>query len=321
MRIGILTGGGDAPGLNGVIRALTKKLLSSGVEVLGVLDGFEGLLHGRSRPLGPDDVSGILARGGTILGTANRGDSTRRMAECMETYRGWKLDGLVAIGGDGTLHIAHRFSKRGARVIGIPKTIDNDVAATDTTFGFDSAVSIAARSLEGLHYTADAHGRIMVVELMGRTAGWIALHAGIAGGADVILLPEIPHDLGRVADYIRDRHTRRRFTIVAVAEGAASGAAVGKELEKRTGIESRVMILGHLQRAGSPTPFDRVLATRYGYAAAELVLGRRFGRMTALRLGEMTSVPLATVAGKVRRVPRHHELVRVGLGIGTCFGF
>ncbi len=320
MRIGILTGGGDAPGLNGVIRAVAKRLIRSGVEVWGLRDGFEGLLHGRVRPLGMDDVSGILSSGGTILGTVNRGDSGRRQAELMQGYRRLGLDGLVAIGGEGTHLIAHRLAGRGARIVGVPKTIDNDVAATDVTFGFDTAVHVATLALEALHSTAEAHGRIMVVELMGRSAGWIALHAGVAGGADVILIPELPHDLERVASYILERHKTRRFTIVALAEGAGSGAAVGRELEKRTGIESRVTVLGHLQRAGSPTPADRLLSTRYGSAAADLVLARRFGRMVALRSGRMTSVPLSAVAGKVRRVPPRHELIRVALGVGATFG-
>ncbi|HXX92262.1 MAG TPA: ATP-dependent 6-phosphofructokinase [Planctomycetota bacterium] len=319
-RIGILTGGGDAPGLNAVIRAVAKTLLLSQVEVLGIEDGFEGLLHDRVRRLSFDDVSGILARGGTILGTSNRGDPLRELDRAIGTYRKWELDGMVAIGGDGTLRIAHEFSKKGARIVGVPKTIDNDVAATHVTFGFDSAVSVAASAIESLHSTADAHRRIMVVEVMGRTAGWIALTAGVAGGADVILIPELKNDLDEVAEYIRERHRTRRFTLAVVAEGAGSGPRIGAELQKKTGYEARVSVLGHLQRAGQPTPNDRVLSTRFGCGAADLVLRGKWGRMVAVQRGQFTDVPLREVAGKVRRVPRDHELIRAARSVGTFLG-
>ena len=319
-RIGILTGGGDAPGLNAVIRAVTKKLVRHGKSVWGIQDGFEGLVSGQGRPLDHDAVSGILARGGTILGTANRGRARHRLDEAMRTYRRWKLEGLIVIGGDGTHEIAHRLSRKGAKVVGVPKTIDNDVAATHVTFGFDTAVSIATQAVTALHTTADAHGRIMVVEVMGRSAGWIALYAGVAGGADVILLPEIPFDLQRVSEFITERHRTRRFTLIVLAEGAGAAAHVAKEMEMRTGYESRVTVLGHLQRSGAPSATDRILATRFGCAAAELVLKRRFGLMVAVNHGVMGSVSLEKVAGKTRRVPRDHELIRAARSVGTCFG-
>ena len=319
-RIGILTGGGDAPGLNAVIRAVTKKLVRNGVRTWGIEDGYEGLLKGLGRELTHDDVSGIIARGGTLLGTANRGEGRDRPRDLMKTYRRWKLDGLVAIGGDGTLEIAHRLGRLGARIVGVPKTIDNDVAETQITFGFDTAVSVATGAVEALHTTADSHGRIMVVEVMGRTAGWIALYAGVGGGADVILLPELGYDMERLAAFVRDRHRTRRFTIVVVAEGAGSAAAIASELENRTGFESRVTVLGHLQRSGSPTPTDRILATRFGCAAAVLALKGRWGRMVAIKGGEMGDVALSKVAGKTRCVPKGHELIDVALSVGTCFG-
>jgi 6-phosphofructokinase 1 len=319
-RIGILTAGGDAPGLNAVIRAAAKTMLRRGVCVLGIEDGFEGLIEGRARELSYDDVSGILSRGGTILGTSNRGDPLRRIGDGLRSCRRWKLDGLLSLGGEGTHFVANEFAKRGLRVIGVPKTIDNDVAETDITFGFDSAVAVAGGAVEALHSTADAHRRIMVVEVMGRRAGWIALAAGVAGGADVILIPERPFDLGRVADYIRERHQTRRFTIVIVAEGAGSGAGIGGQLEALTGTQTRVTVLGHLQRGGPPTAFDLLLATRFGFAAAECALEGRFGRMVALRGGKVTDVPLSKVAGRSKSVPRDHELIRAAQAVGTCLG-
>jgi 6-phosphofructokinase len=319
-RIGILTGGGDAPGLNAVIRGVVKTLLLKDVEILGIEDGFEGLIHGRARRLSFDDVSGILSRGGTIIGTSNRGDPVRQIGPAMINYRKWGLDGIVVVGGDGTLRIAHEFSKKGARIVGVPKTIDNDVAATHITFGFDSAVTVAATAIESLHSTADAHRRIMVVEVMGRHAGWIALYAGVAGGADVILIPELKNDLDDVAGYIRERHKTRRFTLVVLAEGAGSAQRVGAELQKKTGYEARVTVLGHLQRAGHPTPNDRVLSTRFGCGAAELVLRGRWGRMVAVQKGQFTDVAIKEVAGKVRMVPKNHELIRSARSVGTYLG-
>ncbi len=319
-RIGILTGGGDAPGLNAVIRAVSKTLLLKGVGVVGVEDGFEGLINDHCRELTFDDVSGILARGGTIIGASNRGDPLRRLKPAMDSYRRWKLDGLVCIGGEGTMKIAHEFSKKGARIVGVPKTIDNDVAATHVTFGFDSAVHCAASAVESLHSTADAHRRIMIVEVMGRHTGWIALYAGVAGGADVILLPELDNDFDEMAGYIRERHKTRRFTLVVVAEGAGQGLKIGAELEKRTGFETRMTVLGHLQRAGHPTPADRILSTRFGCGAANLALQGRWGRMVAVQKGRFTHVALKEVAGRIRHVPRDHELIRAARNVGTWLG-
>ncbi len=344
MIYGILTGGGDCPGLNAVIRAVAKKLLGQkGVQLLGIADGFEGLVRDETRRLGLDDVSGLLIRGGTILGTSNRGDPVGQAAKMRATYRRRKLQGIVAIGGDGTMKIAHQLSAHDLRFVGVPKTIDNDVEATDVTFGFDTAVSVVSGALDALHTTADAHRRIMVVEVMGRNAGWIALYGGVAGGADVILIPEIPFDLATVGEYVRERHRRRRFTIVVVAEGAKPvggnvvvqrivqdapepvrlggiGSLVARELERLTGFESRVTVLGHLQRGGTPTPADRILATRFGSAAAELVRRDLWGRMVSLRAGAMDSVPIADVAGRRRCVPSDHELIAAARAIGTTFG-
>jgi 6-phosphofructokinase 1 len=319
-RIGILTGGGDAPGLNAAIRAAAKTLILRGASVLGILDGFEGLVHGRGRELTFDDVSGILARGGTILGTANRGDAPVRMDEAVRRFRRWRLDAVLVLGGEGTQQLAHAFEKRGGRAIGVPKTIDNDLPATDLSFGFDTAVSVAAGALDALHGTADAHGRIMVMEVMGRRAGWIALYAGVAGGADVILIPEIPHDLERVAAFVRRRHRRRRFTLVSLAEGAGSAPDLARWLESATGIEARPVVLGHLQRGGPPTAFDRLLATRFGHAAADLAWAGRHGVMVALRGGRLVAVPLARAARGPRLVPRDHPLVRTAEALGVSFG-
>lgn len=319
-RIGILTGGGDAPGLNAALRAAVKTLLLRGASVLGILDGFEGLVHGRARALSFDDVSGILARGGTILGTANRGDAPALMDRAVLTFRRWRLRAVLVLGGEGTQQLAFEFERRGGRAVGVPKTIDNDLPGTDLSFGFDTAVSVATGALDALHGTADAHGRIMVVEVMGRRAGWIALHAGVAGGADVILIPEIPHDLERVAAFIRRRHRRRRFTLVSLAEGAGSAPDLARWLESATGIETRPVVLGHLQRGGPPTAFDRLLATRFGHAAAELALAGRHGVMVALRGGRLTRVPLARAAAGPRLVPRGHPLIRAAEALGVCFG-
>jgi 6-phosphofructokinase 1 len=290
-RIGVLTGGGDAPGLNAVIRAVVKTGCNAGLEVLGIEDSFDGLIHeGRMRPLTPKDVTGILRLGGTILGTTNRGNPFAYPVETkdgkvdysvrvVENFRKHRLDALVVIGGDGTLSIAHRFVQQGIPIVGVPKTIDNDIVGTVSTFGFDTAVDFATEAIDRLHSTAEAHHRVMVVEVMGRYAGWIALYAGVAGGADVILIPEIPFDLKIVADRLNERESfGARFSIVVVAEGAvpkggkvsliAEGDAAtaerlgglsalcARELEKLTGKETRYVVLGHLQRGGTPTSFD-----------------------------------------------------------------
>jgi ATP-dependent phosphofructokinase / diphosphate-dependent phosphofructokinase len=353
-RIGVLTGGGDAPGLNAVIRAVVKAAVHCDCEVIGLEDSFDGLIEpNRWRRLTPKDVTGILRIGGTILGTTNRGNPFAYPAEagdtrdystrCMEMYRELKLDALVVIGGDGTLSIAHEFSKRGIPLVGVPKTIDNDIVETTNTFGFDTAVSFATEAIDRLHTTAEAHHRIMVVEVMGRYTGWIALYSGIAGGADVILIPEIPYDLGRVADRIRHREgLGARFSIVVVAEGAKPvggtvtvtqaaqgqvqerlggvGAVVAAQLQKLTGKESRSVLLGHLQRGGAPTSFDRILATRFGARAVELLLEGRFGHMVAFHPPDIVAVPLEKIVGRTRNVPPNFDVVRTARAIGISLG-
>jgi 6-phosphofructokinase 1 len=354
-KIGVLTGGGDAPGLNAVIRAVVKSAHNAGVEVLGLEDSFDGLIYpGKSRVLTPRDVTGILRLGGTVLGTVNRGDpfaepittpeGTFNYAErVMELFHRAALDALVCIGGDGTLAISHEFYKRGIPLVGVPKTIDNDIVGTTSCFGFDSAVSFATDAIDRLHTTAEAHRRIMVVEVMGRYAGWIALHAGVAGGADVILMPEIPYDLERVAQCIRDRDAwGARFSIVVVAEGArprggqvslieeahrghverlgGAGMTCAKELEARTGKEARYVVLGHLQRGGAPTSFDRTLATRFGGKAVELILQGQFGAMVASRPPDLVAVPLGDVVGRIKAVPLDSDLVRTARALGVSFG-
>src|SRR5688572_13239247 len=286
LRFGLLTGGGDGPGLNAVIRAVVKKGIQDlDATFLGILDGFVGLVERRWKPLTYDTVSGILQQAGTILGTSNKGDPMMYgdrgnvLPVVLRHLKELRLDGLVCLGGDGTMRIAEGVSRRWNRIVGIPKTIDNDVVGTDTTFGFDTAFKVAADAVQILHATADAHRRVMVVEVMGRTAGWIALHAGLASGADIILIPEIQGSIERVTQFIRERHRSRRFTIVVVAEGAAPegidraalhpgiiGTTVADRIEK-AGFEARVTVLGHLQRSAPPTPADRVLATRFGAAA------------------------------------------------------
>jgi len=354
-RIGVLTGGGDAPGLNAVIRAVVKSACNLGCECIGLEDSFDGLIHpDRARVLTPRDVTGILRHGGTILGTSNRGDpfayEARQAgaprdysARCIERFHELRLDALVAVGGDGTLAIAYEFFKRGIPLVGVPKTIDNDIVGTNSTFGFDTAVSFATDAIDRLHVTAHAHSRLMVVEVMGRNAGWIALYAGVAGGADVILIPEIPYNLTRVAQRISERDKfGARYSIVVVAEGAASqdgevslieparegrlarlgglGAQVAAGLEELTGKEARSVRLGHLQRGGGPTSFDRVLATRFGGRAVELIMAGEFGQMVANRPPDIVSVPLDQVVGRIKQVPTDIDLIRTARAIGISFG-
>ncbi len=325
--VGVLTAGGDCPGLNAVIRAVvTRAVVTHGMEVVGILNGWDGLMDGDVRPLGRDDVRGILQRGGTILGTSRRdpyvhGDG---YASIHRTIEANGIDAVVVVGGDGTLRTALALQEEGLRVVGVPKTIDNDVAATDMAFGFDTAVSIATDALDRISTTAESHNRIMVVEVMGRTKGWIATCSGIAAGADAILVPEVAIDLQKIAETIRARHRRgRTYSVVVVAEGcdAPEGGTVsagidafgferlggvgyrfGAELERLTGFETRVTVLGHLQRGGTPTAFDRVLATRFGVTAADLVAEGRFGTMAALRGGAVVGVPLEDACGDVRSV-------------------
>ena len=354
-RIGILTGGGDAPGLNAVIRAVVKAASNSGIECLGLEDSFDGLIFPeRSRPLTPRDVTGILRLGGTILGTTNRGNPftypvsdgngpVDYSARCIENYHKLGLEALVVIGGDGTLTIAYEFQKLGIPIVGIPKTIDNDIVETSMTFGFDTAVAFATDAIDRLHTTAEAHHRVMVVEVMGRYAGWIALYAGLAGGADVVLIPEIPFDLEKVADRIRERDRwGARFSIVVVAEGAfpAGGSRtvleaasegrlerlggicsrVATDLEVLTGKDARFVILGHLQRGGSPSSYDRMLATRFGSYAVELLVEGQSGVMTALHSPDIVAVPLESIVGKTRTVPPNSDVLRAARSMGIGFG-
>ena len=351
----MLTGGGDAPGLNAVIRAVVKAAHNAGVEVIGLEDSFDGLVYPeKSRRLTPRDVTGILRLGGTILGTVNRGnpfgepittpEGTFDYAErVIEMFHRTGLDALVCIGGDGTLSISYEFFKRGIPLVGVPKTIDNDIVATNSSFGFDTAVSFATDAIDRLHTTAEAHRRIMVVEVMGRYAGWIALHGGVAGGADIILIPEIPYDVEQVAQCIRERDSwGARFSIVVVAEGArprggqmslvqearggqperlgGAGMRVAREIEERTGKETRYVVLGHLQRGGAPTAFDRTLATRFGGKAVELLLTGQFGVMVANHPPDIVPVPLGEVVGKVRTVPLDYDLIHTARALGVSFG-
>jgi phosphofructokinase-like protein len=335
MRVGMLTGGGDCPGLNAVIRAATRRLVDGGTEPIGVLRGWRGMIDGLFRPLDLEAVSGILPRGGTILRTSRTNPFSEEggLEAVRESFE--QLDGLIAIGGEDTLGVAGRLhAEFGLPVIGVPKTIDNDIAGTDRTFGFDTAVSIAAEAIDRLHTTAESHDRVMVVEVMGRHAGWLAVTSGIAGGADVVLIPEFPLTAERCADLIRQRHARGKdFSIVVVSEGwpltreqgadelstptgerdafghlrlGGVGQQLADVLEQITGFETRVTTLGHLQRGGTPTAYDRVLATRYGLLAAELALEGRFGLMTALRGEDVVAAPLADATGKLRTVPREY---------------
>ncbi|MGE0449156.1 MAG: 6-phosphofructokinase [Vicinamibacterales bacterium] len=354
-RIGILTGGGDAPGLNAVIRAVVKFASNNGIECIGLEDSFDGLIEpGRSRVLTPYDVRGIMRLGGTILGTTNRGnpfaypiqtsDGTMDYSDrCVEMFHKMGLDALVVIGGDGTLAIAHRFALRGIPLVGVPKTIDNDIVGTTNCFGFDTAVAFATDAIDRLHTTAEAHRRIMIVEVMGRYAGWIALYAGVAGGADAILIPEIPFDLSLVAERLLERDRwGARFSIVVVAEGAAPsggklalleeakdgrverlggiGAKVSDRLGILTGKETRSVVLGHLQRGGAPTSFDRILATRFGGKAVELLLQGEFGQMVAFAPPAIIGRPLEEVVGKTRTIPPDFDVLVTAKGLGVTFG-
>ena len=359
-RVGLLTGGGDCPGLNAVIRAVVKAGVTHfGFEILGIRDSFNGLL---ATPydvdqLTRDSVRGILTKGGTVLGTTNRGDpfafpvkqpdgSTRfvdRSQELMEAMRILEIDGLICIGGDGTLRITQQLEEKGAKVVGVPKTIDNDIAATDVTFGFNTAVEVATEAIDRLHSTAESHDRVMVVEVMGRNCGWIALHAGLAGGADAILIPEIPYDVQKVCDKVRRRQAAGRFfSIVVIAEGAfpaggepafveraviggmprlgGAGAIAADAITKGTGLETRVTVLGHLLRGGTPSSYDRLLATRFGTAAAELVDQGAWGRMVALHGSTIASVPLGDAISHQKRIDPEGELIKTGRKLGVEFG-
>lgn len=352
-RIGVLTGGGDAPGLNAVIRAVVKSSWNHGIGCVGLEDSFDGLLDPqKSRVLAPSDVTGILRMGGTILGTTNRGnpfaypseDGTKDYStRCIDMFHQLALDALVVIGGDGTLQIAHEFYKRGVPIVGVPKTIDNDIVGTTNCFGFDSAVSFATDAIDRLHTTAEAHHRVLVVEVMGRYAGWIALYAGIAGGADVILIPELPFSLEHVAGHLMRREKLgARHSIVVVAEGAIElggkvslikpasmggmerlggmGQHVASALEPLIGKETRSVVLGHLQRGGAPTSFDRQLATRFGAKAVELLLEEDFGKMVASHPPDIVGFPIEEMVGKTKLVPTDSDFVKTARAVGVSFG-
>ena len=355
--IGILTGGGDAPGLNAVIRAVVKTATCEyGMRVIGVEDGFEGLLGAtKTRLLSPSEVRGLLPRGGTILGTRNRGhfvDCAREggkrsvesvYEEAISNMRVLGIDALVVLGGEGTLTIANEFDKRGVKVCGVPKTIDNDLACTELTFGFVTALDIATEALDRLHTTAESHDRVMILEVMGRHAGWIALHSGIAGGADVILIPEIPFSLQSVANKIRARDLAgSNFSIIVVAEGAIEighdlvyqdqgdelrsprlggiGHHLQRDLEETTGRETRCVILGHLQRGGRPNAFDRMLATNFGSCAVRALANGEHGVMVALQAGDVVTVPITEAIKNIKTVPPNGQLVRTARDTGISFG-
>ncbi len=357
-RIGILTGGGDAPGLNAVIRAIVKTaIIDYGLSVVGFLNGFGGLIKNQAKELSENDVMGILPRGGTILGTTNRDnpfhypvnkneiveyvDVSDRIVENISIQ---EVDALVVIGGDGSLSIANELHKMGIKLIGVPKTIDNDLNSTDQTFGFDTALKTATEAIDKLHTTAESHHRVMVLEVMGRNAGWIALYAGIAGGADVILLPELPFDINMVVKKINQRSKEnKQFSIVVVAEGARAaggdvvvqrlvensfeparlggiGEKVAQDIELLTGKETRVTVLGHLQRGGSPTAYDRILSTRYGVAAVNFLMAGNFGHMVCLKGTEIKTVTLAEAVGGQRLIPIDSELIKSARQLGISLG-
>jgi ATP-dependent phosphofructokinase / diphosphate-dependent phosphofructokinase len=352
--IGIANGGGDCPGLNAVIRgAVRNAILTHGWRVVGITDGFDGLIWPeRSVPLTMDAIAGILPRGGTILGTTNRGNPFHYNAiengekvchdyslRCCENMRKLGIDALIAIGGDGTLTIARDLGRLGIPIVGVPKTIDNDLSATEVTFGFDTALHVATDAIDRLHTTAESHGRVMVIEVMGRDAGWIALHSGLAGGADVILIPEMPFTIENVCDKLRERAaTGKKFSMVVVAEGVKLpehgpggkpfatprpgqvGFMIGDAIHSLLKQDVRVTVLGHIQRGGSPSPFDRILATRFGVESVELIARGKFNHMVCLRAGEIEAVPLDDAVGEVRLVDPKGGMVRAAQAVGITFG-
>lgn len=336
MKIGILSAGGDCPGINAAIRGVGKTaIVQYGMEVIGISNGFNGLIDLTTEPLNEDSLSGILTLGGTILGTSRmkpfkqqEGDTVDDKPQVIkENYEKLGLDALVCIGGNGTQRTADLLSKEGLNVVGLPKTIDNDVWGTDITFGFDSAVNIATDAIDRLHTTANSHKRVMVIEVMGHTAGWIALYSGLAAGGDIILLPEMEYDMDIVANTLLKRAEKGKpYSIVVVGEGIKvpnkKGAAryVAKEIQERTGLETRETILGYIQRGGSPSPADRILATRYGSYAARLIHDGNFGTMVSLIKGDITSVPLSEVGGKTRLIKESNSLIEKARNMGVCFG-
>ena len=356
--IGVLTGGGDCPGLNAVIRAVVKSAtLEHGWTVLGIQDGYDGLIWPeKTRPLTAQDISGILPRGGTILGTSNRGNPFAYpvrengntvmkdvSAQLLENIQKLALDALIVVGGDGTMKIGLELFRRGTPIVGVPKTIDNDLSATEITFGFDTALHTATDAIDKLHSTAESHHRVMLIEVMGRDTGWIALHAGIAGGADVILIPEIQFSLARICAKIEERaRAGRHFSIIVVAEGCRTmdghplysvgeerrqaprsgeiANTVGAWIARQTHRETRVTVLGHIQRGGSPSPFDRVLSTRLGVAAVNLVAQGKFGHMVCLRCASIESTPIEKAVGVLKTVDPQGELVKTARAVGISFG-
>lgn len=357
-RIGIFTGGGDCPGLNAVIRAVVKTAIHHyGMEVLGIEDGYEGLIEKRARFLSSEDVSGILTHGGTILGTSNTANPFKvavtrgkkiifqdQSEQAIRHFHEWDLDALVAVGGDGTLNIAHKLFLKGIPVIGIPKTIDNDLFGTDYTFGFQTAVSIATDALDRLHTTAASHHRVMILEVMGRNAGWIALYAGSAGGADIILIPEIPFRMETICNEVKHRAGEgKRFSLIVAAEGAhPSGRKqfvkakdkknpypvklggisqwLAEEIESLTEIETRAAVLGHIQRGGSPSAFDRNLGTVFGTYAVYALAEHRYGSMVSLQGQKICCVSLEEVVHHLKKVPLNHQLIKAAKAVGTSFG-
>lgn len=356
-RVGILTSGGDCQGLNASIRGVAKALYAhygkDNLEIYGIIDGYRGLICDEHRLLKQEDFSGILIRGGTILGTSRQPfklmrvideNSVDKVASMKETYQKLKLDCLVILGGNGTQKTANLLSEEGLNIVSLPKTIDNDLWGTDMTFGFQSAVNIATNVIDCIHTTATSHGRIFIVEVMGHKVGWLTLYAGIAGGADVILLPEIPYDINSVIKTIKERNKNgKKFTILAVAEGAISkelaslpkkkrktviaemqepsiSYKIAKEIEQATGQETRVTVPGHFQRGGSPCPYDRVLSTRFGAKAAQLIIEKKYGNMVALVNNDVVAVPLSEIAGKLKEVPVDCDVIQTAKQIGITFG-
>lgn len=358
MKIGVLTGGGDCPGLNAVLRAVVKTAINDyGMEVVGFLDGYQGIIENRYRNLSSFDVSGILTLGGTILGTSNRADPFHfpvlqneeyiyidLSSQGAHNFERLGLDALIAIGGDGTMAASHGMSKKGLQIIGVPKTIDNDLYGTDQTFGFDSAVATATEAIDKIHSTAQAHHRVMIIEVMGRYAGWLALASGVASGGDIVLIPEIPYKIDVICDRIRTRNREgRNFSIIVIGEGAKSEGGdmvvqrlvatspdkirlggisyqLAAQIEEITALETRVTILGHLLRGGTPTAFDRILASRFGTEAVHLAYQKKFGNMVALKGNEIKYVPIEEVAGRTRKVESDSPLLQTALSLGACMG-
>ncbi|MCL2805407.1 MAG: 6-phosphofructokinase [Treponema sp.] len=352
-RFGILTAGGDCPGLNAAIRGVCRAAHDRyGMEIIGIANGFRGLINEDTKILHPEDFSGILTRGGTILGSSREKPfapvdkdelASTKVSAIKETYSRLGLDCLVVLGGNGTNTTGCKLSREGLNVIGLPKTIDNDIAGTDRTFGFHSALAIGTEAIDRLHSTAQSHSRIIVIELMGNKAGWLALYAGVAGGGDVILIPEIPYDLKAIARHLEKRaKSGKTFSIVVVAEGAMSieeasmekkerkkyrsdngpstGYRIAREIEEKTGMETRATVLGYVQRGGIPSASDRVLATSLGTAAADLLAADKYGRMVALLGNEIGSVDLSVPEGKVKNVPADHFMIDTAKAVGTCMG-